>query len=475
MSPLRQQSPLQQQPPPQTKNAQTPLRQKTKIPMLIANHNNRSSNFANNDSTVNENQNSNSILHPIYNQQMRGVTPTVFNVANGSGNSQHSKMNLCGYDSFLHAKICGGGGGRLNQTSPCNTPTSHNQQIPMLNSHHNAHQQVATATVQPSISSFVINSQSNTSNQIGLVMSPNSINLSKPGKIMNNVSHTQTCHATTAASQNSPQYHGYQRLPSSSKNHLSPFNFIEHGSDKLQNEKIRSVVHMQNYDLYAKLTEKLQQTSLAASNRESVQRRNKHRVQRHHRRSNATVSHNSKVCVSSAPVSTIKNLEYNNLISYCEDPMEFQNLIAQTSDDESHSQHHGVTVANEDNQNVSNISTNTRNVAEGNLVDLEEVDAAEPPNVVKYGISSNILATDSKIDNPHLEDELELDDELGEDLADLEEIAITESGRNSSISNEGNEATIANTNNVGANTSLIHRYVHEHIHHHYHHFEDKEE
>uniref|UniRef100_A0A6P4FNF1 Protein naked cuticle-like n=1 Tax=Drosophila rhopaloa TaxID=1041015 RepID=A0A6P4FNF1_DRORH len=44
---------------------------------------------------------------PIYHQQL-AINPAVL-AAQQTHNTAHNKLNLCGYDSFLHATICGGG------------------------------------------------------------------------------------------------------------------------------------------------------------------------------------------------------------------------------------------------------------------------------------------------------------------------------------------------------------------------------
>uniref|UniRef100_A0A1I8NX69 Protein naked cuticle homolog n=1 Tax=Stomoxys calcitrans TaxID=35570 RepID=A0A1I8NX69_STOCA len=489
VSPIRQQS--QRQHPLQTmKQSQSQTRQKTKIPMLIAKHNNRSTSFSNNNDLIGSElqQNSNSIYHlqpngPVFQQHMglNAAALTAHNAVpmhNGSGVSsgQHSKMNLCGYDSFLHATICGG---RLNPASPTQTPLANAP----LTFHHTQPQQqpIATATVQPMVSTFNSNPPC-VPKQMGLSQGPN--NSSKPSsRVVRNGSLSQIHTHGGFSSPNSPQYHGYQRLPSGIKNGILHLNMSEQGPDKLQlqnecSEKFRSN-QIQNYDLYAKLTEKLQRTSLAASNKENAHRRYKHRGM-HHRRINAgsATVHENEMCPQAADVSAKSN-EYTTLMPFCED-VEFQNLIGQTSDDDSHSQHEIVAHETNENENIAGVpSSSTRHVAEGTLVDLEDLDVPSSAiNVGENSNSNNILVASPKEDSEsHIEDEVEIDDELDDDLADLDEIAANESDRNSPISNEANEATIVHTNgaNTSTTSSLIHRYVHEHIHHHYHHFEEKDE
>ncbi|XP_075159984.1 NKD inhibitor of WNT signaling pathway naked cuticle [Haematobia irritans] len=465
VTPFLQQSPRHRlQTVKQSQHQQT--RRKTKIPMLIANHNNRSAGFSNNNEfSGNEHQNSNSIYHlqphgPVFHQQMSMNTTShsaipMHNNSNSYTTGQHSKMNLCGYDSFLHATICGGG---LSQTSPTQSSSINHGNNPnaILNSNQTQHQPIGTATIQPILSG----------KPMGLSLGSNNV---KSSKILRTGSHSQTYHGSFP-SPNSPQYHGYQRLPSGTKH-----NILEQSAEKPQHEiseKVRPS-QMQNYELYAKLTEKLQRASLATANKENIQRRYKHRL--HYRRSDSTANmHEDSSCTQNVGAGKV-NTDYTALIPFCEDA-EFQNLIAQTSDDETHSQQDIVVTENNENCDTSvNGTTNSRNVAEGTLVDLDDVGMETPTNATA---NSNILATSQKVSLPHIDNDEEIDDELDEDdLANLDEIPLNESERNSPISNDGIESTVANTNgaNTSATSSLIHRYVHEHIHHHYHHFEEKEE
>lgn len=246
---------------------------------------------------------------------------------------------------------------------------------------------------------------------------------------------------------------------------------------------------VKNYDqlLYAKLSEKLQQTNLVstASNvRESNQRR-KHRVMRQRRPNNLISEANN---VSLSPKLMAKkicaredNNDYATMLPLAADPVECENLLGQTSDEESHSQHESSIKCAE--QLLEDSACN-RHVAEGTLVDLDDVEDDDDPSLAKLPLNADtLLSVEGDVHDLHLDDALEIEEDLEEDLDDeLEEVVgVQESGRNSAVSNDSNNAgaTLANTNNT-ANTSttsssLIHRYVHEHIHHHYHHFEEKEE
>ncbi|XP_061396252.1 protein naked cuticle [Musca vetustissima] len=462
VSPIRQPTP-QQQSGYKNKNAPSQSRTKTKIPMLISNHSNRSMQFSNNNdsSVTTEHSIPHNQLHiPMFHQPMAPNATQSKCAQNGTPASnvripaQHGKMNLCGYDSFLHATICGGTA--LNQTSPPhikpfneanNTHPSHNSQIATI-----------AASAVPSIA-----------------VNPNLESKYKMPKSPRNLSLPHGNHANTtglSTSHNSPQYHGYQRLSSGSKYGISPMNLLlDDATDKVNNPhpgKLRSS-QMQNYELYAKLTEKLQQTSLATCNKENIHRRNKHRLQRQ-RRSIEPMPHGNKACDLALATSS-KTEGYVSLIPFCEDPVEFQNLIAQTSEDECHSQPENIESKTGDIQKA----TAAVHVAEGTLVDLDLEEGNDLTATGNQHCIGNIKlappSIDTKSNEGHVEDDVEIDDELDEDLADLEGIPISESGRNSSISNDAND-TVANTS---ATSSLIHRYVHEHIHHHYHHFEEKDE
>lgn len=83
---------------------------------------------------------------PIYHQQL-AINPAVV-AAQHSHNSAHNKLNLCGYDSFLHATICGGGAAHSPPATPSNVATV--QPIPKKSSaSHHSKQTQAQAQTQP--------------------------------------------------------------------------------------------------------------------------------------------------------------------------------------------------------------------------------------------------------------------------------------------------------------------------------------
>lgn len=534
----------------------------SKIPTLIAHHNNssisnnssaqhqsshyhRSSSCANTISNNNNNHhhqqqqhdtslhdthnntnssNSNNIYQPhipIYHQQLP-INPAVIAAHNallsgGSGTGavgsnstsavgHHSKMNLCGYDSFLHATICGGGGlshsppahsslAGVNVTSPTTLAATAVGNI--------GPQQIAT--VQPIMSSS--NTHSANKHLSLAAVTPNQV---KTSKILRSGSYAQT-HAHTT--QNSPQYHGYQRLPSSSKHNLAALHLVSPSMerppldqlDKWRREQVK------NYDqlLYAKLSEKLQQTNLVSSSpvsvnlRESQQRR-KHRIMKQRRGHHHNVvqdANNVSSAIMSNKLCVREDSDYATMLPIEGDAVECENLLAQSSDEENQSQNESP-LQKEDKLREPNLNSNNRHVAEGTLVDLDDVGDDEEDEeedlslqtshkLTKLPLNADTLlrVQEDEAHDLHLEDPLDIEEDLEEDLIDdLDDVDVvgltTESGRNSAASNvssnaAGGGASLANANSA-ANTSttsssLIHRYVHEHIHHHYHHFEEKEE
>lgn len=151
MSPIRQPAAQQQQQ--QRERERQRCNTGSKIPTLIANHSSPQSgqsplscsppthsplpiiNIEAGHDTVNSS--SNSPYHPqphipIYHQQL-AINPAVV-AAQHSHNSAHNKLNLCGYDSFLHATICGGGATHSPPATPSNVATV--QPIPKKSSNH---------------------------------------------------------------------------------------------------------------------------------------------------------------------------------------------------------------------------------------------------------------------------------------------------------------------------------------------------
>ncbi|KAM7354880.1 NKD inhibitor of WNT signaling pathway naked cuticle [Cochliomyia hominivorax] len=477
---------------------------------------------------ITNSSNSNNVYHqhqhlqqphiPIYHQQM-AINPAIIaahnNLLHSGSNStsaaaaaaatsggHHSKMNLCGYDSFLHATICGGG---LSHSPPAHSNHTTSNAISPLTTAVNSsgHQQIAT--VQPIMSS---QSHAAAKHQLSLAVTPS--NQIKTSKILRSGSYAaqtqqqQQHHPNTT--QNSPQYHGYQRLPSSSKHNLAALHLVSPSMEKPpldQLDKWRRD-QVKNYDqlLYAKLSEKLQQTQLVSSSshtRESHQRR-KHRILKQRRANNLIQEANNVPTLLANKLCVREDSDYATLIPIEGDAVECENLLGQSSEEENHSPADSstpLTSEEKPREQPSNATgNNSRHVAEGTLVDLDDNEVQQELedetdlqklNQLPLNADSLLRVEENEVHDLHLDNGLDMEDDLADDLADVVEgIAETQSGRNSAASNEDADslndvgATLANTTNSGANTSttsssLIHRYVHEHIHHHYHHFEEKEE
>ncbi|TMW51556.1 hypothetical protein DOY81_003343 [Sarcophaga bullata] len=456
---------------------------------------------------------------PIYHQQM-AINPAVIAAQNAlltataSGNvgspllQQHGKMNLCGYDSFLHATICGGG---LSHSPPPPPPpsvplpaqastnhTSLNTQITVSSntnlSQHQHQQQIAT--VQP-----IMAQNAATSKHLNLAVTPQQL---KSGKILRQTAnstpsqsqhHQHQHHSYTNTTQNSPQYHGYQRLPSSSKHNLSALHLLSPNTEKPSLSELdkwrRDQVKSYDQLLYAKLSEKLQQTNLVSSsaNARDCNQRRKQRVTRQ-RRATALQQEDQATTNNSLPSTVLSNsiclrepTDYNSVIPIVGDPVECENLLGQTSDED-------INSPQEVNPSQLKGASENRQVVEATLVDIDKI--TDELTAQKANLTLNVdtlLSVDDteEVHNLHslhgddleIDEDLEEEEELDEELEDL--CQVVESGRNSKNSNNSSNANTANTNtatNNGANnstSSLIHRYVHEHIHHHYHHFEEKEE
>uniref|UniRef100_A0A1A9WA89 Protein naked cuticle homolog n=1 Tax=Glossina brevipalpis TaxID=37001 RepID=A0A1A9WA89_9MUSC len=432
----------------------------SKIPTLIANHNNShsahtqsshhiSSRYAIHNTSIHERLQSNNIYHPqphipIYQHQMIVNHPAILSSqssVNPLMSGRHSKVNLCGYDSFLHATICGGSISHSPQTSSCVKSTSPNNQY-----------QQPIATVQPIIST-VPNRQSTPKHFS--VIPPNSSNRDKPGKILRTGLHNKTHQTAIVTAKNSPQYHGYQRLSSTTKHNLAALNLLSPTMEKPPPENLEKwrKEQMKNYDqmLYNKLREKLRQTNLTEGQRRTLKQK----------RTTVMPQGDHAVCDS-------KTSDYSTMIPIV-DPLECENLIGQTSDEEGQSQNELIIIKEKTN-NLKEPTIN-RNVVEGTLVDLDDED--DIISFPKYQIGSPTLNEETgRINEVDLEDEEEVDEDEEDDEEDINDL---ENDTNSS--NKAGAATIvtSNVSSLNNNTSsLVHRYVHEHIHHHYHHFEEKE-
>ncbi|XP_043071726.1 protein naked cuticle-like, partial [Drosophila grimshawi] len=127
-SPQSAQSPLSCSPPTQSPQPNNINSNNSNSNNNNNNCNNNSSNIAAGHDTVNNisSSSNNQYIHPqphipIYHQQL-AINPAVV-AAQHTHNSAHNKLNLCGYDSFLHATICGGGATHSPPATPSNVAT----------------------------------------------------------------------------------------------------------------------------------------------------------------------------------------------------------------------------------------------------------------------------------------------------------------------------------------------------------------
>ncbi|XP_039965217.1 protein naked cuticle [Bactrocera tryoni] len=447
---------------------------------------------------------------PIYHQQM-AINPAVLAAQSGMQHGVHGKLNLCGYDSFLHATICGGG---TSHSPPLTTSgnvgaLTATTFVPQIVSHdQHSNQQQLIATVQP-IMNAVPSSQS-TPAKVFLNSTTHQI---KTSKILRSGSYSQQhtpLHSLTA--HNSPQYSGYQRLSSSNAHHshahghgghnqqvhqqcanklaalslgdapLAHNSPVEHIEKWLKNNSAKhqrkdSATKYADNALYAKLSEKLQESALSTHNqRENVQRR-KHKSAHKLRTptaGNTPTAQSKSACASNGMQSSSSNTSigtYAALIPIHGDPAECENLIAPTTtDDEAVNEaptalFYASCKAAANSTPKSNAAANAAvepvnqesNVATAKLVDITD----ETELVAVEAVESAVDDRDVTLRVSDAAEVEELDAEEG--VEDEVEVETEESG----------SASAANTS--GGASSLIHRYVHEHIHHHYHHFEEKDE
>ncbi|XP_053956333.1 protein naked cuticle [Anastrepha ludens] len=571
---LHSQQPQQQQQQQQQQQHQNQQRQRSntvsKIPTLITNHSNaiinhssscimpnnsnnnnnhhspshnnsnssshsHSSNHTNNNSSeinlhdISTTNNSNNTIQyhpqphiPIYHQQM-AINPAVLAAQSGMQHGHHNKMNLCGYDSFLHATICGGG--TSHSPPPGSTgPTAVATLVPQIvslnqptqhSSSNNANQQQLIATVQPIMTA--VPSSNSTPAKVFLNSTTHQI---KTSKILRSGSYSQQQAHQSITAHNSPQYHGYQRLSSSNTHHSGGHHHHHQSQQQLQQqcanklailnlssvqlERSPAVDHIEKWmknntakhqrkdgaakyadnSLYAKLSEKLQESALNTqqhNHRENMQRR-KHKTA-HKVRSAPLVqklataqqqqqlknTYAANGIHSSSSNTSIGN--YTALIPIHGDPTECENLIAPTTtDDEAVNEAPTAEVflarKSESAVKVTNTANPVMNGAaeankENNVTTAKLVDLSDDTELA--GIEAHEQEVTIRVSDTA--EANEVDEEEREEDEEEEEVETEGSG--------GGNASAANTSS-GA-SSLIHRYVHEHIHHHYHHFEEKDE
>ncbi|XP_030380399.1 protein naked cuticle isoform X1 [Scaptodrosophila lebanonensis] len=162
---------------------------------------------------------------PIYHQQL-AINPAVLAAQNS--HSAHSKLNLCGYDSFLHATICGGGSS--HSSPPASAPPPQPSAPTTTTTTHGHVHGSNVATVQPIVTTAIPKQQHQQQKSSHKLLRSGSCN---NGSYSNNMAESQG--------------QGYQRLSCSTSTR--------------QNVGSRSSKDYKNYGnlIYAKLSEQLQQ------------------------------------------------------------------------------------------------------------------------------------------------------------------------------------------------------------------------
>ncbi|XP_067643471.1 protein naked cuticle isoform X2 [Eurosta solidaginis] len=467
---------------------------------------------------------------PIYHQQM-AINPAVLAAQSGIQHGHHSKMNLCGYDSFLHATICGGSGASHSPPAGANTLAPSYAQNATGNVVTNPQQQQLIATVQPIMT--VVPSSNSTPVKVFLNSTTHQI---KTSKILRSGSYSQQhAHVQSLTAHNSPQYHGYQRLSSSSAHHghnqhkqqqqhiqqlyqqcsnklaalnlasaqleRSPADHIEKllKSHKNKQQRKDPAKYTDNNLLYAKLSEKLQEGALKGhhqSRSENGQRR-KHKsankIPAHSAAQNEPTKPQQQQEEAKTPTSGIHSSSSNTSIGNCimlipmhGDPAECENLIAPTTTDDDDAVSETPIAA----LYAAKKAESTSKIASANAkcaISNENAILNSTVNGAAETTKENNVATADLLD---LSDDAELiavesdvtlrASEVGdlnemndEGVANQEDAQGDDEGEDEGAEENGGCASLANTS--GGSTSLIHRYVHEHIHHHYHHFEEKDD
>ncbi|XP_017461371.1 PREDICTED: protein naked cuticle-like [Rhagoletis zephyria] len=462
---------------------------------------------------------------PIYHQQL-AINPAILAAQSGMHQGQHNKMNLCGYDSFLHATICGGG---TTHSPPPSTAVAANATtlVPQIVNYNNQQptqqlQQQLIATVQPIMTA--VPSSNVTPAKVFLNSTTHQI---KTSKILRSGSYSQQQAQQSVTAHNSPQYHGYQRLSSASAhyghhhhhsqqqlhqqcaNKLAALNittsagaqlersptgdhierWLKNSGGKHQQRKEPNVVKNADNSLYAKLSEKLQDSILNKQQPQPQQQQQHHSQRENAQRRKHKSAHKTRVLPaalvgnvataqktavgihSSSSNGSIGN--YAALIPINGDPTECENLIAPTTtDDEALSEAPAAVaklfaacnadatqVKEKATANSSTVTTGgadeTSKESERNVATAKLVDLSDDSELVAVGADAQAVSL-------RVSDAAEVDEVEGELEEEEQEGAVM-------------EATGGGSGSSGGASSLIHRYVHEHIHHHYHHFEEKDE
>ncbi|CAD7006254.1 unnamed protein product [Ceratitis capitata] len=456
------------------------------------------------------------------------INPAVLAAQSGMQHGTHSKMNLCGYDSFLHATICGGGTSHSPPPPPPPPAVATAQPVAAMTIHNlytniqqQQQQQQLIATVQP-IMTAVPSSQS-TPAKVFLNSTTHQI---KTSKILRSGSYSQQQQQQqqqqSLTTHNSPQYHGYQRLSSSNAHHshsphhiqqlhqqcankLAALNltgaqlertppvenvekWLKHNGSGggRQERKASGATKYADNAIYAKLSEKLQESALSTHNQRR-KHKSAHKTRTPVTRKVATATEKKTFSTANGVHSSSSNTSigtYAALIPIHGDPAECENLIAPTTtDDEAINEAPSALLFGAcqiDLQKTAVTSTPIKNTTGSSASEAmdEERNVMASANLLDL---SDAAAVEAEAEKMTPEVDLDLTLRADEVTAGVDQIGpAVDVGAQGEVEEEdddeeeaGESASAANTS--GSGSSLIHRYVHEHIHHHYHHFEEKDE
>ncbi|XP_055381641.1 protein naked cuticle [Condylostylus longicornis] len=425
---------------------------------------------------------------PIYHQQL-AINPAILsavqnNIQANLEKTSHTKQNLCGYDSFLHAKMCSNS--TNNGKGSGNTQNSPNHfHVPNNLHHSNIIKPLKSSRQLMKLSSPYFNEQQ----QISLInlKHKNSSNVQEShlqniqgyqrlyGSNQSNATTTTTTTATTAKKLNtallniiSPQLTAEEKL-CRTIDHVEKW-LNEHGASitNISDDKY-SKKDVKNYDnlLYVKLNEKFAQQQEQQKSQQT--------------NSNNTVSDNTKGNLNN-------NIGDNNkenikkIYHYHQKLLQQQrNSTTSSTSNKSNSRSKYITVAtptaskvNQHQQSQTFQQTAIDPIECENLLNTATSDEEE----VEANCISAATTPVSPVLTPNSPSQ---ETQVGNDGTPI----IVEAGNCNQNENVNNDHTAAPTgtsitgdnscNNSSNSLSMIHRYVHEHIHHHYHHFENKED
>lgn len=342
---------------------------------------------------------------------------------NSHHHHQNHALNLCGYDSFLHATICSVG---LNHSvhaqavvpSSSNLTTAENKFPNQTSVISSMAQNVSTDAAQNRQKNYLkywqpLTNNHNAVKNLSQIKMANDINKESHlthNSNSNNNNNSKMNMNTSTISQNLPRHFGYQRLHSSTKHNLAALNLVSPNIKKTQHNQLEKwhKEHIRNYDqiLCAKLSKKLQQTKL---NDKSIENSGNTRKYRHlinnsvsrkllkNPRLEMTVDTDRKkirgniYSKKSKTINTREDSDIGTGISINGDSLECENLLGQSSEDDDTQQlqqqkpqqkqpdcfngpdtGQQIAMNNKENENGNNFIT--KKIPEAKLVDLGDMD-----------------------------------------------------------------------------------------------------